>query len=133
MKQIRVLLTVFFLSIFAYGPALCGEIEPLFPGYPEIFDVNGTLDIMITSEKRLVINDSNYTITSDTTFNAPDGPTSIKSFSENDRVGVIREKDTRNLESLWLIKKAKTETANKTQETKRPPSTIKLEKGVWKN
>ncbi len=133
MKQIVVLLTVFFLSVFACGPALCGELEPLFPGYPEVFDVNGTLDLMVTSEKRVVINDTNYIITSDTTFNVPNGPTSINSFSENDRVGVIREKDTRNLESLWLIEKAKTETTTKKQETTRPPTTIKKENGVWKN
>ncbi len=80
--------------------------EPVHPGYPFVFDVTGKLDRI--SDKKLVIDDDLFRLSSSTTYHAYDTIfTKPGSFKKKDVVGIIlKDKNTREILSVWLIKKA---------------------------
>ena len=129
MKILYVPATLFFLYWFVTGSSLAGELSPLFPGYPEVFDVNGSLDLK--GKNRIVINDNNYLVTSSTSYHNPSGPTSLAAFSEKDQVGALLLAESTEIKSLWLLKGAAPVIMKKSEE--KTPSTLTHENGVWKN
>ncbi|MBU0945609.1 MAG: hypothetical protein KJ804_05760 [Proteobacteria bacterium] len=129
MKTLYALATVFFLSWLVSGSALAGELVPLYPGYPEVFDIQGSLDLK--GDNRLVINDLNYRVRSSTSYHNPKGRTSLAGFSERDRVGALLVANSMEIKSLWLIKDAAPVVKQKNVQEK--ASTVKQENGVWKN
>lgn len=129
MKILHTLATVLFLSWFVTGTTLAGELQPLYPGYPEVFDVTGSLDLK--GKNRVIINDLSYDVKSSTSYHTPKGSTSLAGFSERDQVGALIVSEAMEIKSLWLIKAAAPVVKEKSKEEN--PSAIKRENGVWKN
>ena len=129
MKILYTAVTVLFLSWFVTGSSLAGELSPLYPGYPEVFDISGTLDWK--DENRVVINDNNFPVNSSTSYHSPHGPTSLINFSERDQVGALLAPKSMEIKSLWLTKAA-TPMVKKKKEEENSPRMIQ-ENGVWKN
>lgn len=129
MKIPYALATVFFLSWIVSGNTRAGELVPLYPGYPEVFDIQGSLDLK--ADNRLLINDLNYQVGSSTSYHTPKGRTSLAGFSERDQVGALLVANSKAIKSLWLIKNAAPEIKQKSEQEK--ASTVKQENGVWKN
>lgn len=121
--------TVLFLSWLFTGSALAGELQPLYPGYPEVFDIQGSLDMI--DDNRVIINDLSYDVKSSTAYHIPNGTTSLASFSENDQVGALLVSEAMEIKSLWLIKTAAPVMKDRNEEEN--PATIRRENGVWKN
>ncbi|NOX33911.1 MAG: hypothetical protein GXP56_09270 [Deltaproteobacteria bacterium] len=93
----------FLLLIFT---AMAAAEEPIHKGYPFVFDQTGRLDRI--SNKDLVVDDVLYKLSSSTTYHAPDTIfTKFTSFKKGDFLGIIlKGKNTREVLSVWLIKKA---------------------------
>ena len=131
MNKIHILFAVLFLSAFPAGSGTCGELNPLFPGYPTVFSGTGQLDFIVEEENRLVIDDAGVPIQPTSTYHTPDGKAALSDFAEGDVVGIIQEKGSRKLISMWLIK------AGEKQKPAAPvqdgENDIRLEDGVWKN
>jgi hypothetical protein len=106
MKQIKKrLIWMVGMSFLAASimPALAEE--PVHPGYPYVFDMTGKIERM--SEGVVVIEDDLFKVSSDTTYHSPDTIfTKSSEFQEKDFVGlVLKDKKTREILSIWLIKK----------------------------
>ncbi|MBU1419948.1 MAG: hypothetical protein KKI15_15805 [Proteobacteria bacterium] len=129
MKIIYTAVTVLFLSWFITCSTLAGELQPLYPGYPEVFDVQGSLDMI--DENRVIINDLSYELRASTSFHTPKGSTSLAAFSERDQVGALLVSEAMEIKSLWLIKSAAPVVKEKREEEK--PSILTRDNGVWKN
>ena len=116
-----------------------GELPPIHPGYPEVFDALGFIEFM--EHDMLVVNDATLGLLPSTTFNAPNGMISLADLSPGKKVGLILTED-RRIESLWLIEEG-TERKDrkkpeKNQNYNNPPGPEKnkpywFDDGVWKN
>ena len=83
--------------------------EPIHPGYPYVFDVTGKLDRI--SNKKIVIEDTLFKLSSSTTYQTPDITFANPSdFRINDQVGIVlnneKNEASKEVVSVWLIKKA---------------------------
>lgn len=92
-----------FLSIEAFAE------EPIHPGYPFVFSATGKLVRMSASEQQMVLDDTLYRLSSDTTYHSYDIVfANENSFNINDRIGVIiGDKEKNEVLSVWLLDKAK--------------------------
>jgi hypothetical protein len=85
------------------APSLGDGETPLYNGYPKRFDGGGYIDRL--SREVIVIDDSNYRLASEVTFNKPTSKnTSSSSFKEGDFVGILVNSNG-EVVSVWLIQK----------------------------
>ncbi len=108
MQIIKNLLIVLISSLFLLViPKITAfSEEPVHSGYPFVFDATGRLDRI--SEKKLVIDDTLFKLSSSTTYHAPDTVfMNPSAFNAKDFVGVLlKNRETREIISVWLIEKA---------------------------
>lgn len=93
----------FFLSTVAIAE------KPLHPGYPFVFNETGKLTRISKKEQELVLDDTLYKLSSETTYHSYDVIfAKPSSFNKNDKVGIIfkDKKKKKEVLSLWLLKKA---------------------------
>ncbi len=111
--------------------AIAGELQPLYPGYPEVFDVSGVIDFI--TDEGIVLNDSLYPFSPSIKFHNSHGVISKENFNIGVRIGIIMD-DNHTIKSVWLIKKGEKQKKQGMIKQKEPSSTpIHLEDGVWKN
>jgi len=105
LKSVIIVLTSLMCLFLILNTIVLAE-EPIHPGYPYVFDITGKLDRI--SNKKLVIDDTLYKVSSLTTYHAPDITFAKPSdFQIKDHIGVIlKNQQTREITSVWLIKKA---------------------------
>ncbi len=80
--------------------------EPVHPNYPFVFDMTGKLERI--SEPDIVVEDVLCKLIGSTTYHSPDTVFTNKTHLEKgDYIGLIlKDKHTREVESIWIIKKA---------------------------
>lgn len=136
MKTMVLFVISFGLVCFSSVVAGAGELEPLFPGYPAVFDVRGEVDAL--NETMAVIDDSAYGLSSSINFNSSQGKISINDIPLDSKVGGVFDHEGR-LVSIWLIKAGIQRTGRDTraiklqQNKKTGRGKIYKEDGVWKN
>ncbi|MBU2430329.1 MAG: hypothetical protein KKH99_06520, partial [Proteobacteria bacterium] len=81
------------LSVF-FSTEVFAE-EPIHPGYPFVFSATGKLVRISAKEQEMVLDDTLYKLSSDTTYHSFDIVfANANSFNINDRIGVIlRDKE----------------------------------------
>lgn len=108
MKIFKTPLTILgcFFCLLTILTAIGFAEEPIYPGYPFVFDMIGKVDRI--SDKQLVIDDGLFKLSTSTTYHAPDTIFMQPSeLHEKDTIGVVlKDKNTREVLSVWLIKKA---------------------------
>lgn len=123
------------LFAFQLGPpsfttATAGELTPLYPGYPEVFDMTGTVT---AKEKDLIlIEDSQFQLAPGATYHGPRGPVGAAGISVGDQVGVLLTEE-KEAKSVWLIKAGSKDDKDKAPEPSGTKSQMKKENGVWRN
>ena len=107
MNRIRsiAIVTGSLLCALAFTAAVAMAEKPIHPGYPFVFDMQGTIDRI--AETELVLDDVLCEFTSGTTFHAPDlifsGPSDFKT---GDQVGLmLGDGGKREVLSVWLIER----------------------------
>lgn len=103
-KTVKRLTVVIGLFIFIALP--CAGEKPIHEGYPFAFDANGKITRISNTE--LVLGDTLYKFSSATTFHSYENTFMERSqFKIGDTAALIlSNKDSRTIESMWLIKKA---------------------------
>ena len=104
-----------------------GEIPPLYPGYPDEYDIKGVVDAVRSDH--FIIDDSTYGFTTSSTFHSPGGKVDFSTIKPGNKVGLVLDGE-RLIVSLWLMERkyTKEDTFSPTKKT-----TIRKEGGVWKN
>ena len=119
------------LICFSGGFVSADELEPLFPGYPTVFDMKGEVDNL--NSEMVVINDSAYGLSPSVSFHGPNGGSGIVLKA---KVGGIFDTDGLVV-SLWLIEKSsqrsKGEGNSFNSQQRKNGSKIFKENGIWKN
>ena len=114
------------------GEVVAGEAPPLYPSYPIEYDVVGTVDAV--GSESIVINDSTFRLSPDTTFNGPDGSVRSRTFKPGDEVGVIvAASEIRQVDSLWLLEAGKRVSRTPQKEKLIDNTTIQKVGEVWTN
>lgn len=120
----------FGLHVVLPGPGTCqaGELTPIFPGYPEVFDINGS--VLYIEKETIVVDDMSLALTPATTFHSQQGVVGWSAIPVESTVGLLLDED-RSVISVWLIE------AGKVNNQETPASgtgrQYKLENGVWTN
>ncbi|GAB4333801.1 MAG: hypothetical protein Kow0089_02660 [Desulfobulbaceae bacterium] len=120
-----------FVSVPFFVTAGAGELQPLYPGYPESFDEHGILQTV--QEDQLVVSDSTLQILPSTSFHAPGGSVGRTGIPPGSRVGLILTKEGA-VKSVWFLGEGDTATQEKKggEDGKRKDE-LRFENGVWKN
>ncbi len=114
-----------------YGIAMAGELTPVYPGYPEVFDVSGSIEYL--ENDTLVINDASFFLSPSATYHSPNGPAGRSAISQGRSVGILLTEDN-IIQSVWILETRNTNQFN--GEDRRNPernTPYKKENGVWKN
>ena len=115
------------------GVALAGELTPVHPGYPEVFDVSGSVEYM--EGDTLVVNDASFFLLPSATYHSPNGIVGRSAISKGSKVGLLLTED-RGVESVWILETRKAYRDKSKKKDTTLPGTgapYKKEKGVWKN
>ena len=129
-----ILVTCYIIMVLVSGSMMdisgvqASEIPPLYPGYPDEYDIKGVVDAV--SSDHFIIDDSTYGFATAATFHTPSGKVDYSTIKTGDKVGVILEGE-RLIVSLWLIERKKKK--EDTSSAKKKKTTIRKEGGVWKN
>ena len=114
------------------GVALAGELTPLHPGYPEVFDDTGTIDFI--GKEQIIVNDTVYLLLPSTSFHTSNGHGAISSFAQGYEIGLLKQ-DKNKTRSVWLID-TNVGKIYKQDKAKKPPirsgKLVKIN-GVWTN
>lgn len=111
MQHIKKIFILTFSGLICLSFFLSAEVlaeKPIHPGYPFIFDETGKLVRISAKEQEMVIDDTLYRLSSETTYHSHDNIfANIKSFEKNDKVGIIfKNKEKKEVLSVWLLNKA---------------------------
>lgn len=120
-------------AVFVTSPALirAGELNPLYPGYPEVFDKQGILQSV--QQDQLVVNDATMKIPAGATFNTPKGSVGQTGIPLGSRVGVLLTKEN-EVESVWFLAAGESASAQNTEKDKtNSGGPMKFENGMWTN
>jgi len=83
---------------------MAGELEPLYPHYPTVFDVTG--EVYVISSDSIVINDASYDLLSSVVYYGPWGEMRAGGITPDSIVGCVVQEGEK-VESVWLLKKMK--------------------------
>lgn len=121
-------------NTFFPGPVavLAGELAPLYPGYPEVFDQEGVLQII--HQEQLVVSDATLHLLPAATFHVPKkGSVGQFAMPVGSRVGVILTKD-KEVESVWFLAAGESASSQNSEKDKtNSGGPLKLENGIWTN
>jgi len=106
------------------------ELKPLYPGYPEIFDITGHKDNL--GSDVITIDDMTYQLTPEVQLHGPYGIISRSDIATGAQVGCMLDAQ-RQVISIWLINNEvqQQQPASSAKDSK--PSKFYNKNGVWRN
>jgi len=118
--------------LIGLGGVRAGELKPLYPGYPEVFDQRGTLEIMRVDQ--LVVNDATLQLLPAVTYHTPKGSVGQSGIAIGSKVGLLLTEE-RGVKSVWFLEAGDPGTGQgmAAEGNSRKDTPLRLENGVWKN